>query len=182
MKKTNILMAALLSITVLFGAVVPANAASADVYIAIEETAMDGVSVTVPSKLPIVFKADGSNTLPTNWEIENISTIAGIRLSRIDMNAADTGWKLLPASAVISDMAAGTKSIRFFAGMEDDLKLVVPKDNTENVTGTITFDENEIVILSGAKKRLAFDVERGAFKEDAVSAEAFDMVLTFGFI
>lgn len=182
MKKSNILIAALLSLTVLCGATVPANAASADVYIAIEETAMDGVSVTVPSKLPIVFKADGSNTLPTNWEIENISTLAGIRLSRIDMNATGAGWKLLPESAVISNMAAGTKSIRFFAGKEGALKLVVPKDNQENATGTIAFDENEIVIPSGGKQLLTFDVERGAFKEDAVSAEAFDMILTFGFI
>ena len=55
MKKINVLLAALLSVTVLFGAAVPANAASADVNIEIKATTMDGVSVTVPTQLPILF-------------------------------------------------------------------------------------------------------------------------------
>lgn len=181
MKKTNILFAVLLSVTVLFGAVVPANAASADVHIEIEATTMDEVSVTVPTKLPIVFRADGTNTLPTNWTIENVSAIAGIHLSQIDMNAGETDWKLLPESAVISELAADTKAIRFFVGEENALKMVVPKDKVTNTTGTITFDKSEISIPSGGEQILSFDVERGAFTEDAASAEAFEMILTFEF-
>ena len=84
MKKIKVLLATLLSVTVVLGAVVPTYAASSDVNIEVKATSMDNVSVTVPTSIPIVFNADGSNTLPTNWTIENLSAIAGIHLSQID--------------------------------------------------------------------------------------------------
>ena len=87
MKKVKVLLAALLSVTVVLGTVVPTQAASSTVDIEVKATDMDNVSVTVPSSIPIVFNADGSNTLPTNWTIENKSAIAGIHLSKIEMNA-----------------------------------------------------------------------------------------------
>ena len=52
MKKVNIAIAAVLSMVVVFGATIPAQAASSDVNIEIKETTMDQVSVTVPTTLP----------------------------------------------------------------------------------------------------------------------------------
>lgn len=181
MKKFKILVAALLSVTVVLGTAVPTFAASTDVTIEVEATDMDNVSVTVPTTLPIVFNADGTNTLPSNWTIENKSTIAGIHLSKISMDAGGTGWKLLAASEDVSALSADTKSIQFLAGKAGELKLVAPNSGTENATGSVSFGDTEISIPSGETQVLSFDVERGAFTVTEASAKAFDMVLTFNF-
>lgn len=181
MKKVKVLLAALLSVTVVLGAAVPTYAASSDVNIEVKATTMDNVSVTVPTSIPIVFNADGSNTLPTNWTIENLSPIAGIHLSQIDMNAENSGWKLLAASENVKTLSADTKSIKFSVGKSGALKLVVPTKGTASETGTVTFGSTDISIPSGETQILSFDVERGAFTESEASAKAFNMVLTFNF-
>lgn len=179
MKRMKVLLAALLSITVVMGAAVPAYAASSEVNIEVKETDMN-VSVTVPSTLPIVFNTDGTNTLPTNWTIENKSVIAGIHLSQVAMDAKETGWKLLADSIETQTLSADTKAIKFSVGTAGALKMLVADGETSK-TGTVNFDDSEIVIPSGETKVLSFDVERGAFTKTEASAKAFDMVLTFNF-
>lgn len=181
MKKVNIVLAALLSVTVLFGATIPANAASSNVNIEIKATTMDNVSVTVPTVLPIIFNEDGTNTLPTNWTIENKSTIAGIHLSQVDMNAEENGWTLLAATEDTKKLPVDTKSIQFSVGKDGALKLVAPSAGKSASSGSAVFEANDIAIASGETQILSFDVKRGAFTESAVSAKAFDMVLTFEF-
>ena len=181
MKKMKVLLAALLSVTVVLGAAVPTYAASTDVNIEVQETTMDNVSVTVPTSIPIVFNADGTNTLPTNWTIENLSAIAGIHLSQIDMNAGNSGWKLLADSQNVKTLSKDTKSIKFSVGKTGALKLIAPTSGTENASGTVTFGDAEISIPSGETQVLSFGVERGAFTKSEASAKAFDMVLTFKF-
>ena len=174
-------LVAILSLVVLVGTVIPADAASADVNIEVKATTMDNVSVTVPTSLPIVFNEDGTNTVPTNWTIENISSIAGIHLSQVDMNANSSGWKLLAASQDTKVLRADTKSMKFSIGKAGALKLVAPTTGNEGATGTVSFDDNAIAIASGETQVLAFDVQRGAFTQDVATAKAFDMVLTFNF-
>ena len=181
MKTGKILLAALLSVTVILGTAVPTYAASSDVKIEVKETTMDNVSVTVPTTIPIVFNADGTNTLPTNWTIENVSAIAGVHLAKIDMNAEDSGWKLMAASQDVRTLSKDTKSIKFSVGKAGALKLVVPTSGTENTSGSVSFGNTEISIPSGETQVLSFDVERGAFTKSEASAKAFDMVLTFNF-
>ena len=142
---------------------------------------MDNVSVTVPTTIPIVFNADGSNTLPTNWTIENVSTIAGIHLAKIDMDAGSSGWKLLADSQNVKTLSKDTKSIKFSVGKSGALKLVAPTSGTESTSGSVTFGNTEIEIPSGETQVLSFGVERGAFTKSEASAKAFDMVLTFNF-
>jgi hypothetical protein len=158
----------------------PACAATSDVDIEIKATDMN-VSVTVPSTLPIVFNADGTNTLPTNWSIQNKSAIAGIHLTRIDMDAGATGWKLLAASEDVKTLSADTKSIQFSAGKSGALKLVAPTGGAASKTGSVTFANTDISIPSGKTQVLSFQVVRGAFTQTEASAKAFDMVLTFAF-
>ena len=185
MKKFNLFLGALLSITILFGATAPVHAASTKVNIEVKETTMDNVSVTVPSTLPILFNEDGTNTFPTNWNIENKSIIAGIHLSQIDMNAGESGWKLLSESQNTKTMAADAKSIQFSVGKEGALKLVAPisggKSVSESPTGTVKFEVDEIAIASGTSQTLSFAVNRGAFTTSQAASKAFDMVLTFNF-
>ncbi len=175
------LLVALLSVTVMVGTVIPSYAATSNVEIEVKATDMDNVSVTVPTTIPIVFNADGTNTLPTNWTIENKSTLAGIHLSQIDMDAETTNWKLLAASENVKNLSANTKSIQFSVGKTGALKLVVPNEGTESAKGSVTFAEDEISIPSGETEVLSFDVVRGAFTQTEASAKAFNMVLTFNF-
>ena len=181
MKKTNVIIAAALSMVVLFGAAIPAKAASTEVTIEVKETIMDNVSVTVPTNLPIIFNEDGTNTLPTNWSIENISTIAGIHLAQIEMDGSGTGWKLLAESEDTKTMPVDSKAIQFSVGKEGALKMVVPNTGSENSQGAVTFLADEISIPSGETQVLSFEVERGAFTKSTASSKAFDMVLTFEF-
>ena len=182
MKRTKVLLAALLSATVVLGGVIPAHAAqNSEVTIEVKATTMDRVSVTVPGTLPIIFNEDGTNTLPSSWTIQNVSTIAGIHLDRIDMDSKEAGWKLLAASEDTKSLAADTKSIQFYAGNTGALKLVAPNSGTESTTGSVSFGASEISIPSGDTKVISFDVNRGAFTTAEAAAKAFDMVLTFEF-
>lgn len=181
MKKMNKIIALVLSLVVVLGMTIPAQAASTEVMIEVKETAMDNVSVTVPTTLPIVFNENGTNTLPTNWNIENTSAIAGIHLSKVEMNAGESGWKLLADSENTKKLPLDTKSIQFSIGKDNALKTVAPVSGTESASGTVSFDAGEIVIASGETQTLAFKVNRGAFSSSQASAKAFDMVLTFKF-
>lgn len=181
MKKIKILLAAVLTISAVLGSVIPSSAAATDVKIEVKATTMDNVSVTVPTVLPIVFNADGTNTVPTNWTIENKSTIAGIHLSEVSMDANDSGWKLLSASQNVKELGVDTKSIKFSIGKAGAMKTVAPTSGTEQAEGKVTFGNTEISIPSGKTQVLSCGVERGAFTKTEASAKAFDMVLTFNF-
>ena len=182
MKKLKMFVAALLSIVVVLGGAVPTQAAmSTDVNIAINATMMDGVSVTVPTVLPIVFNEDGTNTLPTNWTIENKSSIAGIHLFQLTLNAGESGWKVLASTKDTTQLPVNTKAIKFYAGNAENLKLVNPAGGVENKAGVLLLDESDINIPAGETKVLSFNVERGAFTTTEASAKAFDMELTFEF-
>jgi len=128
-----------------------------------------------------IVNEDGSNTLPSDWTITNKSTIAGIHLSQIDMDAGSTGWKLLAGTENTKELPVNTKSIQFSVGKGGALKLVTPTSGTSNAKGTVSFGDTDIAIASGETQVLSFHVERGAFTEAEGSAEAFDMVLTFNF-
>lgn len=168
----------LLAAIMVVGTVIPTCAADTDVTIEVKAT---GVSVTVPTTLPIIFNEDGTNVVPTNWTIKNESSISGVHLSAITMDANGTGWKLLAASEDTKTLPADTKSIKFSAGKEGALKLVAPGSGTVAETGTVNYAADEISIASGSSQVLSFAVERGAFTTNAAASTAFDMVLTFNF-
>ncbi len=182
MKKVKVLLAAVLSITVILGTAAPTYAAEpvSEVKIAIEATDMN-VSVTVPSTLPIIFNADGSNTIPDNWTIENVSALAGIHLTNVHLNGNGSGWKVVNDSSIVKTQAVNGKAVKFFVGVPGTMKLVEPKSGSENEAGTASFDADDICIASGAEKTLNFTVERGAFTETTASAKAFSMTLDFAF-
>lgn len=182
MKKLKTLVATLLSVTVIFGMAAPVYAAgpTSEVQIAIQPTDMN-VSVTVPSTLPIVFNADGTNTIPSNWTIQNVSAIAGIHLVKVNLTADGTGWKLTKDSERVKTQDVNGKAIRFSVGLQGNRKVVDPNGGSESESGSATFEYPEIAIASGEEKVLSYEVERGAFTETKASAKAFTMVLEFAF-
>lgn len=182
MKKVKVLLAAVLSITVILGTVAPTYAAEpvSEVKIAIEPTDMN-VSVTVPSTLPIIFNADGSNTIPDNWSIENVSALAGIHVTNIHLDGNGSGWTVVNDSSIVKTQSVNGKAVKFFVGVPGAMELVEPKSGSENEVGTASFEVADICIASGATKTLNFTVERGAFTETTASTKAFFMTLDFAF-
>ena len=182
MKKVQVLIAALLSVTVVLGTAVPTYAKEPVSEVKIEVNATDmNVSVTVPSTLPIVFNADGTNTFPEHWTIENVSALAGIHLKQIDLNAGGTGWTLVKDTAKVRTQTVNGKAIKFSAGVDGKMQLVEPTNGSESEMGSAIFGDTDICIASGGSKDLMFVVERGAFTETTVSAKAFTMELGFEF-
>lgn len=178
MKKLNVLLAAVLSFALLFGAVVPAQAASAEVQFEIKATDVN-VAVNVPTTLPIVFNEDGTNTYPTHWTIENTSAIARIYLYSVSLTAAND-WILMTGGMDPKYNDADTKKVKFHVGPENNLQYMSGRDN--GTTGYVQFEPEEFTIISGGSKDLSFKVERGAFTQNASMQKAFDMVLTFKFL
>ena len=182
MRKTKVLLAALLSVTIVLGGVTTAQAAeTAEVMIDVKATALDQTCVTVPGTLPVVFNEDGTNLLPSDWTIENLSTIAGIHLKKVEMDSKESGWKLLANSADTKKLPVDSKSIQFYMGKAGALKLIAPTSGTESTTGLFEFGAEDISIPSGETQVISFDINRGAFKTAKSAAKAFDMVLTFEF-
>ena len=66
-KKMSVMLAMVLSVTLLFGATISANAASSTVTFTVEQSDIT-TAVTVPGQLPIIFNADGTNTYPTTQD------------------------------------------------------------------------------------------------------------------
>lgn len=178
MKKLNVLLAAVLSVTLLFGANISASAASAEVQFEVKATDVN-VAVNVPTTLPIIFNEDGTNTYPTNWTIENKSAIARIYLYSVALTA-DNDWILMTGGMDPKFEDADSKRVKFYVGPEGNLQYMSGRDN--GTTGYVEFEPEEFTIVSGGSKDLSFKVERGAYTQNANFQKAFDMVLTFKFL
>lgn len=200
MKKTQLLLGSTLCLGLMAGLAVPTNAAT-DVTIDIQETDLnnnigyvedkdgDGIpdadmsefSVTVPAVLPIIFNSDGTNTLPTKWQINNRSSIANISLTKVELDAKDSGWKLLPESQEISNLSADTKAMKFYMGKSSNSLALVTPTNEEGSMGSRTWENGSFTIPTNSEKNVSFNIERGAFTSSESAARAFEMLLTFEF-
>ena len=75
---------------------------------------------------------------------------------------------------------ADSKRVKFYVGPEGNLEYMSGRDN--GTTGYVEFDPEEFTIVSGGAKDVSFNVERGAYTQNANFQKAFDMVLTFKFL
>ena len=139
------------------------------------------VNVTVPSTAPMIFNEDGTNVVPTNFDVQNNSKIGGVFLSDIKLDSVDTGWNLLEESADLKVQAKDTKAIKLKMGKDGVMKLIAPTNGTKDTTGSATFSSGEIDIPAEGTQNIKFEVERGTFSEAIPNAKAFDMTLTFKF-
>lgn len=180
MKRVSVFLAAVLAVTVLFGGVMPSQAASAEVGIEIKATDIN-MAVTVPSQIPIIFNEDGTNTYPQNWTIVNESEIAGVYLDTVRMTQAEGGWYLAHNVLGQKDLAVNSKHIKFYMGKPGDLKIINPQGGMVTSQGESSF-ANTLPIPAGEELTLDFKVERGAFTESFNMQKAFDMEFTFVFM
>lgn len=181
MRKNKLVLSGLLSMLILGSAAIPANAAGFGSQVTIDAKATT-VNVTVPSSAPMVFNADGTNTVPTNFNITNNSEIGGVHLESISLAADTTGnWKLVNDTVDLKTQAKNTKNIRLKMGASGAEKLINPTSSSAHANGSATFGASDFAIPAKGSKTLSFKVERGAFTTAIPSAKAFDMTLNFDF-
>ena len=139
------------------------------------------VNVTVPGTYAMVFNADGSDTLPETFTIQNNSTVAGVHISTVEVDAGSSGWSVLGESANLKTQAVNTKAIKLKVGEKGNEKIVAPTNGSNDVTGTATLGQSNFSIEASGSKTMNFVVERGAFSNAVASEKAFGMTLNFAF-
>lgn len=158
----------------------PGGVGSSNLNIEIEAT---NISMTVPTDVNFVFKADGTNVTPTMSVYNN--SIGKVNLKTVQFNkVASTSWQLV-------DYTTFKKNDR----TKDDHKLgleitpagadaVAVTPNSGNGTATLnkTIEANETSEETGTKQDFTFNVKRGAYTQAKTSEKAFDMVLNFEFV
>lgn len=152
--------------------------AATDVSLDVKGTS---INMTIPTSAPIIFNADGTNTVPTNFGITNNTSIAGVHLSNVTLDAKTSGWKLLDSTEDTKLLGANSRNIKFSIGKKGSLKLIKPTTGKLDSKGSYTFASNDIIIPASGSQILDFNVDRGAFTSDTTSANAFSMTLNFEF-
>lgn len=148
-----------------------ADTATTDVMFEAEAPVVD---IDVPSSLPITFNNDGTNTVPTNFEIKNNGTNT-VALSYIEMDSEGSMWRLLPEDYDMSKLIPSSQDIKFSVNGK-----VVSNGEGASKNGTVMFNDNEqVVIAPGEKATLNFGVERATFPYEIQSEKAFTMTSHF---
>lgn len=177
------LLSSLLIAGMLMGSAVPTFAADGKGFgseLQIDAKATT-VNMTVPGTAPMIFNDDGTNTLPSEFTVQNNSKVGGVYLSEIALDAESSGWSLLADSADLKTQAKDLKKIKLKMGKVGVMKLIAPTNTTDDSTGSATFSSGEIDIPASGSQKLDFEVERGTFTENIPNAKAFGMTLTFKF-
>ena len=133
------------------------------------------VNMTVPTSADFVFNADGSTTVPTEWNIENNNSYTDVKLSEVNLTG-DNSWKIANAD---ESLELNQKAIKLKVGAAEGLKQVVPTNATTDTTGKATFGALDFVIPKSNQKALTFNVTRPDFSKSAVSEKAYTMNLVF---
>lgn len=180
MKNKKLILGTTLAMLMSLTTMTPAFAAETDVMIDAKATT---VNMTVPATAPMVFNADGTNTVPTNFTIQNNSKIGGVHLSNIELNAdTQNSWKIAKEGTDLKVKPANTKTITLKLGASGVEKFAVPsKSAEESANATVTFGPTDFTIPASGNKTLSFIVDRGAFTNAIPNAKAFDMTLNFDF-
>ncbi len=178
MNLRKLLMAGLLSSGILLGTGTVASAANFGSELQIDVKATT-INVTVPSTAPMVFNEDGTNTLPSNFTVNNNSKLGGVYLKQISLNSGAGGWTLLDTGDDLKTLPKDQKKIKLSIGKQGSEKLIKPASS--GTTGSATFSVGEVDIPASGSETLNFKVERGTFTQAVPNSTAFNMTLTFDF-
>lgn len=180
MKINKLLMAGVLSLGVLGNSTLPVFAATgsygSSLEIEVRNTTMD---VTVPATLPMIFAEDGSNVLPDNWTVKNNSKTTKLYVSRIAVDAGNSGWKVVDDTVTPSNEYDNTKVIKLKMGKRGSEKLIKPVYSERNAEGLHQFANTDIVINPEQSETLSIQVERPRFTNSIANSKAFDLTIEF---
>ena len=134
------------------------------------------INITVPSTATFAFNADGSNTIPTNFDITTHTKIASFYLKDLSLDAGVSGWQVVNTGAGV---ALDEKTLKLKIGEKSKEKQVVPNDGEKNAIGMIHFANTDFVLKPEIATTLSFLVDRPIYTEKIEEAKAFDMSLDF---
>lgn len=143
------------------------DAANSNITIEAEATS---INVTVPTNAAFVFKGDGTNVYPSNYEVTNNNALTAITLNSIDFEGVN-GWKLTTEDDTFQ---ADQKKFALWMGARgNELSAVDVED------GVIFADETEIKIAPNGSKVLDFEAKRGVFSSPVTTENAMQMTMHF---
>lgn len=143
------------------------DTANSNITIEAEATS---ISVTVPTNAAFVFKGDGTNVYPSNYEVTNNNALTAITLNSIDFEG-ENGWSLTTEDDTFQ---ADQKKFALWMGARgNELSAVDVEDG-------VTFaDDTEIKIAPNASKVLDFEAKRGVFSQPVTTENAVQMTMHF---
>ena len=86
-------------------------------------------------------------------------------LTKVELDAKESGWKLLPESQEISNLAADTKAMKFYMGKSSNSLALVTPNEEDTSLGSYTWENGSFTIPTESVKNVSFKVERGASPE-----------------
>lgn len=134
------------------------------------ETEASTINVTVPTNAAFVFKADGTNVYPSNYEITNNNGLTAILLNSIDFEGVN-GWSLTTEDDTFQ---ADVKKFALNMGLKNKTLSVVDVNDGVSFSG-----DTEIKIAPQSSKTLGFDAKRGVFSEPVTTENAMEMTMHF---
>lgn len=134
------------------------------------ETEASTINVTVPTNAAFIFKSDGSNVYPSNYEITNNNALTAITLDAVDFEGVN-GWSL---TAEDDTFQADVKKFTLKMGLKDGALSVVDKANGVSFSG-----DTEIKIAPNGSKTLGFEAKRGVFSSPVTTENAMQMTMHF---
>lgn len=143
------------------------DTASSNITIEAEATS---INMTVPTNAAFVFKGDGTNVYPSNYEITNNNGLTAVTLNSIDFEGVN-GWKLTTEDDTFQ---ADQKKFALWMGARgNDLSVVDVND------GVVFAGDTEIKIAPNSSKILDFEAKRGVFSEAVTTENAMQMTMHF---
>lgn len=134
------------------------------------ETEASTINVTVPTNAAFVFKADGTNIYPSNYEVTNNNALTAITLDAIDFEGVN-GWSLTTEDDTFQ---VDVKKFALKMGLKDNTLSVVDVNDGVSFSG-----DTEIKIAPQSSKTLGFDAKRGVFSEPVTTENAMQMTMHF---
>lgn len=134
------------------------------------EAEASSINVTVPTNAAFVFKGDGTNIYPTNYEVTNNNALTAITLNSIGFEGVN-GWKLTTENDTFQ---ADQKKFALWMGARgNELSAVDIND------GVVFADDTEIKIAPNGSKVLDFEAKRGVYSQAISTEDAMQMTMHF---
>lgn len=134
------------------------------------ETEASTINVTVPTNAAFIFKSDGTNIYPSNYEVTNNNGLTAITLDAIDFEGVN-GWSLTDEDDTFQ---ADVKKFALKMGLKGNALSIVDKDNGVSFAG-----DTEIKITPQSSKTLGFEAVRGVFSSPVTTESAMQMTMHF---
>lgn len=128
------------------------------------------INMTVPTNAAFIFKADGTNVYPSNYEITNNNTLTAVTLDSIDFEGVND-WTLTDEDDTFQ---ADQKKFALKMGLKGGDLSVVDKTDGVSFSG-----DTEIKIAPEDSEGIDFEAKRGVYSQAISTEDAMQMTMHF---